>query len=68
MNSKDNTKVDRSLYISCKLPKSLKSKLDSITCGDGAVFKKTALIRYLLSEFFDAKENGRKIINLERII
>ncbi len=61
MNNKEKTKADRSLCISCKLPKSLKTKLDSITCGDEAVLKKTALIRYLLSEFFDAKENGLQV-------
>ena len=59
-----STKKDRSLYVSCKLPKKLKQRLDDVTSGENAIYKKTTLIRYLLNEFFQARDNGRKIINL----
>jgi|TARA_E500000331_G_scaffold126878_1_gene124494 hypothetical protein len=59
-----NSKRDRSLYVSLKLPQQLKARLDDVTTGDTAVYKKTALIRYLLTEFFQARDSGRKVINL----
>ena len=66
MNSLEtkNSKRDRSLYVSLKLPQQLKQRLDDVTIGDTAVYKKTALIRYLLTEFFQARDSGRKVINL----
>ena len=57
-------KRDRSLYVSCKLPRTLKERLDDVTIGDTAVYKKTTLIRYLLNEFFSARDQGRKVIHL----
>ena len=57
-------KRDRSLYVSLKLPQQLKERLDDVTTGDAAIYKKTALIRYLLSEFFQARDKGRKVIHL----
>ena len=57
-------KVDRSLYVSLKLPEGLKARLDDVTTGDAAIYKKTALIRYLLNEFFSARDQGRKVIHL----
>ncbi|MDB4665041.1 hypothetical protein OAE97_01695 [Verrucomicrobia bacterium] len=59
-----NKKRDRSLYVSLKLPRQLKERLDDVTTGDKAIYKKTALIRYLLNEFFSAREQGRKVIHL----
>ena len=59
-----NKKRDRSLYVSCKLPRKLKNRLDDATTGDTAVYKKTTLIRYLLNEFFSARDQGRKVIHL----
>jgi hypothetical protein len=59
-----NSKRDRSLYVSLKLPRTLKERLDDVTTGDKAIYKKTALIRYLLTEFFQARDSGRKVINL----
>ena len=66
MNSLEtkNSKRDRSLYVSLKLPRTLKERLDDVTIGDTAVYKKTAHIRYLLTEFFHARDSGRKVINL----
>ena len=66
MNSLETkiSKRDRSLYVSLKLPRTLKERLDDVTIGDTAVYKKTALIRYLLTEFFQARDTGRKVINL----
>ena len=58
-------KRDRSLYVSCKLPRKLKNRLDDATTGDTAVYKKTTLIRYLLNEFFSARDQGRKVIHLD---
>ena len=63
-NILEKQKVDRSLYVSLKLPKALKERLDGVTVGEGALYKKTALIRYLLSEFFHAKDHGRNVITL----
>jgi hypothetical protein len=57
-------KKDRSLYVSLKLPQGLKQRLDDVTTGDKAIYKKTTLIRYLLNEFFHARDQGRKVIHL----
>ena len=57
-------KTDRSLYVSLELPRTLKERLDDVTIGDAAIYKKTALIRYLLNEFFTARDQGRKVIHL----
>ena len=58
-----STKKDRSLYVSCKLPKKLKQRLDDVTSGENAIYKKTTLIRYLLNEFFHARDQGKKVIH-----
>jgi len=55
---------DRSLFVSCKLPLSLKKRLDSATIGDSATYTKTGLIRYLLTQYFHAKDTGRNTISL----
>ena len=57
-------KRDRSLYVSFKLPRHLKDRLDDVTTGEAAIFKKTTLFRYLLKEFFAARDQGRKVIHL----
>ena len=57
-------KKDRSLHVDCKLAKKLKQRLDDVTSGENAIYKKTTLIRYLLNEFFSARDQGRKVIHL----